>query len=133
MQKFTLAAGFLLILFSAYSQNRLEIKIEKFRNNKGFLMLQLLDENQKVIKEAQERIRNNECLVSFDNLQTGSYAIRYFHDENESGELETNLLGKPVEGYGFSNNVSAKFGPPPFEKWLFVLDEEKKVVLNPVY
>jgi uncharacterized protein (DUF2141 family) len=133
MQKFTLAAGFLLILFSAYSQNRLEIKIEKFRNNKGFLMLQLLDENQKVIKEAQERIRNNECVVSFDNLQTGSYAIRYFHDENESGELETNLLGKPVEGYGFSNNVSAKFGPPPFEKWLFVLDEEKKVVLNPVY
>jgi hypothetical protein len=54
MQKFTLAAGFVLILFSAYSQNRLEIKIEKFRNNKGFLMLQLLDENQKVIKKLRK-------------------------------------------------------------------------------
>ncbi len=26
------------------------------------------------------------------------------HDENDNGKLDTNLVGMPVEGYGFSNN-----------------------------
>lgn len=133
MQKFILAAAMSFIFFTVFSQNRLEIKLEEFRNDKGFLMLQLLNEDQQVLNEAQERIRNNECLVIFENLKTGTYAVRYFHDENESGKLDTNLLGKPVEGYGFSNNVFAKFGPPSFDKWLFTLNEDKKIVLKPVY
>ena len=47
--------------------------------------------------------------------------------------METNLLVKPTEGYGFSNNVIGKFGPPPFEKWLFEVNENKKIVLKPTY
>jgi len=57
--------------------------------------------------------------VSFNNLTPGKYAVRYYHDENMNGNMETNLVGKPTEGYGFSNNIIGKFGPPPFEKWLF--------------
>ena len=26
------------------------------------------------------------------------------HDENDNGKLDTNFMGIPVEGYGFSNN-----------------------------
>ena len=26
------------------------------------------------------------------------------HDENGNGKLDSNLIGMPVEGYGFSNN-----------------------------
>jgi uncharacterized protein (DUF2141 family) len=133
MKKFYLAAVLTLVYFTVFSQNKLEINIEEFRNDKGFLMLQLLDENQKVIKETQVRIKNKVCVVAFENLKAGTYAIRYFHDENESGKMDTNLMGKPVEGYGFSNNVSAKFGPPSFDKWLFILHEEKKLMLKPVY
>jgi len=133
MQKFFLAAVMTFIISTVFSQNRLEIKLEEFRNDKGFLMLQLLDDDQQVLNEAQERIRNNESVVIFENLKAGTYAVRYFHDENESGKLDTNLLGKPIEGYGFSNNVFAKFGPPSFDKWLFILNEDKKLVLKPVY
>jgi uncharacterized protein (DUF2141 family) len=133
MQKLFLAAAMSFIFSTAFPQYRLEIKIEKFRNDTGFLMLQLLDKDQKVLNEAQERIRKMESMVIFENLKAGTYAIRYFHDENESGKLDTNIVGKPVEGYGFSNNVSAKFGPPSFEKWLFVLNEDIKLILKPVY
>jgi len=46
--------------------------------------------------------------------------------------METNMFGKPTEGYGFSNNVTGRFGPPPFEKWLFDLNQDKTIVLKPV-
>src|ERR1035437_1970388 len=45
--------------------------------------------------------------------------------------MDTNLVGKPTEGYGFSNNITGKFGPPPFKKWLFEISGNKKIVLKP--
>ena len=47
--------------------------------------------------------------------------------------METNLIGKPTEGYGFSNNVIGKLVLPPFEKWLFELNGDKKIILKPTY
>jgi len=37
------------------------------------------------------------------------------HDENRDGELATNLMGVPKEGYGFSNDAKASLGAPSFE------------------
>lgn len=50
-----------------------------------------------------------------NDLSPGRYAVTAFHDENDNGELDTNLLGIPTEGYGFGNDASATFGPPKFE------------------
>jgi hypothetical protein len=36
------------------------------------------------------------------------------HGENSNGKLDTNLLGIPTEGYGFSNNATALIGTPSF-------------------
>jgi uncharacterized protein (DUF2141 family) len=78
-------------------------------------------------------IKDKKCVFFLKNLNPGKYAIRYFHDENLNSLMEMNMLGKPTEGYGFSNNVTGKFGPPPFEKWLFDLNENKILLLKPVY
>lgn len=118
---------------NAISQHRLEIEITEFRNDKGLLMLQLFDDNRKIVAQAKENIIDNKSTVTFNELKQGKYGIRFFHDENLSGEMETNMFGKPVEGYGFSNNVTGKFGPPAFEKWLFDFSEDKKITLKPVY
>jgi uncharacterized protein (DUF2141 family) len=37
-------------------------------------------------------------------LPAGSYAVQVLHDENRNGKLDSNFMGIPVEGYGFSNN-----------------------------
>lgn len=42
--------------------------------------------------------------VRFDDVPAGRYALMVIHDENGNGTLDTNLVGMPVEGYGFSNN-----------------------------
>jgi uncharacterized protein (DUF2141 family) len=96
-------------------------------------MLQLFDSTEKVLSEDKKQITDNICTFTIADLKPGKYAVRYYHDENMNGNMETNRLGKPTEGYGFSNNVTGKFGPPPFEKWLFEISGDKKIVLKPTY
>ena len=130
---YLLCLGLILISHLTFSQFKLEIKIIEIRNNDGNIMLQLLDENEKVITQEMSQVKDKTCSFSITNLKQGKYAIRYYHDENLNGEMETSLTGKPAEGYGFSNNVTGPFGPPPFKKWLFELKEDKKIVLKPAY
>jgi len=125
--------GILMISDISFSQFKLNIEIVEIRNNSGNIMLQLFDENEKVISEEKGNINDNKCFFTIENLKTGKYAVRYYHDENMNGKMETNIVGKPTEGYGFSNNVTGKFGPPPFEKWLFEVNGDKKIVLKPTY
>ena len=51
----------------------------------------------------------------------GTYAVALFHDENNDHHLNTNALGIPTEGYGFSNNPTLYFGPPGLDKVRFAL------------
>lgn len=118
---------------SSFSQFRLDIEIRELRNNNGNIMLQLFDSTQKVLTLEKCIIKDNKSSISVPDLSPGKYAVRYYHDENMNGKMETNLVGKPTEGYGFSNNVTGKLGPPPFEKWLFEVNGNKKIVLKPTY
>ena len=77
---------------SSFSQFRLDIEILELRNNNGNIMLQLFDANEKVLTQEQCSIKDNKSCVSIPNLNPGKYAVRYYHDENMNGKLETNLL-----------------------------------------
>ena len=126
---------FILIIFiscNSYSQFKLEVEISGLRNNKGNVMLQLFDSTGKVIVSQMNTIKDNKSVFSLE-VPGGEYGIRYYHDENINGKMETNMVGKPTEGYGFSNNVTGKFGPPPFKKWIFEVTGDKKIKLLPVY
>jgi len=96
-------------------------------------MLQLLDTNQTVVTQIMSEIKDKKCAISIRSITPGKYAIRYFHDENLNGKMETNFIGKPTEGYGFSNNAVGRVGAPPFEKWLFEIKSDTKISLKPTY
>jgi uncharacterized protein (DUF2141 family) len=134
MNRFIMISYLLIMnLNYASSQYLLEIEISGIKSNSGNIMLQLFDENQKVISQEICIITDKKCNINIKDLKPGKYAVRYFHDENLNRVMETNIFGKPTEGYGFSNDVTGKLGPPPFEKWLFELKENKKITLKPVY
>jgi uncharacterized protein (DUF2141 family) len=44
----------------------------------------------------------------------GKYAVKLFHDLDGTGTLTRNFLGIPKEPYAFSNNATARMGPPDF-------------------
>ncbi|NMP30022.1 DUF2141 domain-containing protein [Thalassotalea sp. M1531] len=68
--------------------------------------------------------------VTFNDIETGEYALRFFHDENNNGQLETNLFGLPTEGYGFSNNAKPNFGPVSYDEIKFQVTENEEKVVN---
>jgi len=45
-----------------------------------------------------------QATFRFADLPPGAYAVQVMHDENDNGKLDTNFVGMPIEGYGFSNN-----------------------------
>lgn len=45
----------------------------------------------------------------------GRYAVKAYHDADDDGELDRDLLGAPSEDYGFSRDARGTFGPPDFE------------------
>jgi uncharacterized protein (DUF2141 family) len=126
-------AGLIISSNFAFSQLTLKIKITDLRNNTGKVMLQLFDEKEKIIAQEISDINERECLCTITNLKAGKYAVRFYHDENLNQKMETNIAGKPTEGYGFSNNVTGRFSMPPFEKWIFSLKADTTIVLKTVY
>jgi uncharacterized protein (DUF2141 family) len=68
-------------------------------------------------------------VVTFDQLAPGDHAVKLYHDANDNGELDRNMLGLPSEGYGFSNNVG-RYGPPPFEEARFTVDGATRITVR---
>ena len=111
----------------------LDIEIENLKSNKGNINVLISDESKNEIASATFiKVKGLKAEVSFDSIYPGKYAIQFYHDENQNGKLDMNLIGIPKESYGSSNNVKPILGPPKFEKMLFSLTENKKVIMKPV-
>ena len=68
------------------------------------------------------KVRNTQARCDFEDILPGTYSLTVIHDENMNGKLDTNLLGIPTEGYGFSNDVKALLGAPSFSAASFQYD-----------
>ena len=77
----------------------------------------------------KDSVTGETVRVIFANLEAGDYAVMLFHDANSNGELDSNMLGIPSEGYGFSNNVG-RFGKPDFEEAMFTVTGETAIEIN---
>jgi len=60
------------------------------------------------------KIHNKKALCVFKEVPRGSYGISAFHDEDNDGKLDTNLVGYPVEEYCASNNARNLMSAPSF-------------------
>lgn len=134
MKKILLTFAILCICSAiSFAQYTLSIKISNLRSNNGQIHLFIFDKNQNKLEEVNKKIENNECTITIENLSTGEYAFKYFHDENNNDKVDCNWMGIPKEGYGFSNNARGNFGPPPFEDWIFEMNDHKKKICIPTY
>ncbi len=72
--------------------------------------------------------------ATFDNLPPGDYAVAAYHDENGNSSFDTNFLGLPTEGYGFSNDAPVVLGPPSFDDAAVeVRDDNSETEISIVY
>jgi uncharacterized protein (DUF2141 family) len=60
-------------------------------------------------------ITGRQQRLVFDRVPAGPFAVAVYHDEDADGEMDKGMFGMPAEGYGFSRDAAAQFGPPSFE------------------
>jgi uncharacterized protein (DUF2141 family) len=105
----------------------IHVKILNIRNSTGTVACALFESpdgfpydylrmatNVMVIK-----IRKDQARCDFEDIPPGTYAMAVIHDENMNGMLDTNWLGIPTEGYGFSNDAKGLVGAPTFSAACF--------------
>jgi uncharacterized protein (DUF2141 family) len=61
-------------------------------------------------------------------LPPGTYALAVYHDANANHAFDRNLLGRPTEAFGFSNDAPVHFALPPFDKVRFGLPPEGRTL-----
>ncbi|MDF1736451.1 MAG: DUF2141 domain-containing protein [Minwuia sp.] len=128
-----LAAALLALPATVASAGELAIAVENIGNSEGHLRVALYREGSQFLKQGQEEaatFRNaapGTMVFAFPDLAAGRYGIAVFHDANANGELDSNLLGIPTEGIGFSNAAKANFGPPTFADVAVTVPDEGTV------
>jgi uncharacterized protein (DUF2141 family) len=124
---------FLAPLTFLNGQSSITVEIVNLESNKGFVIVDLLDKNEKPVMDTACQIVDHKCTIVFEDLKNDNYAIRYIHDENDNDEFDTNFVGIPKEGFGFSNDAFGKFGPKDFSEWLFDVSGDTKIKMSVRY
>jgi uncharacterized protein (DUF2141 family) len=118
----------------------LTVTIKKVKDAKGTVRVGLfsLKDRWPVVKDASlganAKARKGTLKVSISGVKAGTWAVALFHDEDDDGEIDKSFIGIPTEGYGFSRDASATFGPPDFEDAAFkVADKPVHQAVTMVY
>jgi uncharacterized protein (DUF2141 family) len=108
----------------------IHVEILNIRNSTGTVACALFESQEgfpnEFLKFATNimiiKIRKSRARCDFEDIPPGTYVMAVVHDENMNGKLDTNWIGFPNEGYGFSNNAKALLGAPSFSDASFKYD-----------
>jgi uncharacterized protein (DUF2141 family) len=122
------------VLLSLAQAADLTVTIAGLRSTAGVVRLSVYNRAETFL-EASGRIArhkasvtSNPMQVTFVGLDPGTYAISVVHDENNDGKLNRNVLGIPLEGYGFSNDAPVILGPPSFAQAAVPVGQENTTI-----
>lgn len=107
----------------AAADGTLRVEVLNIQNDQGQIGCSLFvkpdgfpSDAKKALKAMFVNPKNKKATCTFSGIKPGTYAVSIMHDLDKSGDLETNLVGRPKEPWGVSNDAPAeRFGPPKFE------------------
>jgi uncharacterized protein (DUF2141 family) len=115
----------LLLSVSPAGTVPLAVHVTGIDSPRGSLMLALFDSPDAFdagadpVRRASLPVAEGSVTWVVKDLPEGDYALKAYHDRDDSGALERNGFGAPKEPYGFSNDARGRFGPPSWEKARF--------------
>jgi uncharacterized protein (DUF2141 family) len=129
----TIITLFICSLISAQNVN-LTVSVSGLKNNTGMVRVGLYNSDgtflKTIYKSVASKIKNNEATVTFEGIPAGEYAISTYHDENNNGKLDKNMMGIPSEDYAASNNAKGFMGPPAYKDAKFVVSKDSKIEIT---
>jgi len=123
----------LLAILLAAGQARaadITVRIEGLHSAKGNVLIALFDkpddfpDGDHSIRHMKVPASAQPITVVFRDLPPGTYAVGAYHDENANGQLDTNFIGYPDEGYALSRGVRAIISRPRFMDAAFTVGAE---------
>ncbi len=102
-----------------------QVRIAIYNSEKDYMKKSFKVKSAKAVKGTVELV--------IDNLPAGTYGISVMHDANSNEKLDSNMIGIPKEGFGFSNNAKGTFGPPGFEKTKMDFSSSKQISIALTY
>jgi uncharacterized protein (DUF2141 family) len=133
MKKFSCMV--LLAASASASAATVQVKIEGVRSDKGVVQVALCDEAgypKDCRLTATGPARAGTVTVEVPNVPGGTWAVLAYHDENSNKKLDANFVGKPTEGYGFSNGATAMFSVPKFKEAAITVGEGTALATVPL-
>lgn len=124
----------LMLLSLQVKAAELKVNIGDIAAGKGHVLVAIYTGNENYLNDTSTQalrvkaINKNESVV-FKDLTDGEYAIKLFQDENDNNKLDTNMMGIPKEGYGFSNNVGM-FGQPKYTEAKFIVKDNTEISID---
>lgn len=116
---------------STYS---LTVEVKEADSNEGKMLIAVYNNESdfldKTYMGTKSDISNNGCVVTFENIPEGTYAVSIFHDENDNDKLDSNFIGIPKEDYGCSNDAKGFMGPPKWKDAKFELKSDKTITIT---
>lgn len=113
--------GTLILDLNNIEQPDGSIHIAIFDKARGFL-----NNNYEIFSKIVEVKGQDQIKIDIPAFEFGKYAIAVYHDLNANQRLDINMLGVPLEPFGFSNNVQVKFRKPKFEEVCIDFAPEKE-------
>ncbi len=87
------------------------VRVAVFNKSEGFL-----DTDKACFLKVVEAGKSQSVDITFPDAPAGYYAVSCYHDVNNNGKLDKNMLGVPTEPYGFSNQTRPKFRAPYWDE-----------------
>ncbi len=102
------------------------LKVTGLRSEKGRVTIAVFNSSgtwlgEHPVYSSTIKVDGQSVTWRLNDVPYGDYGIAVFHDENKNGKMDKNLLGMPLEPYGFSNNLRVTFRAPKWEKGKFAV------------
>jgi uncharacterized protein (DUF2141 family) len=97
----------------------LVIHVANVKSDQGQVRVALYDTADAFLKRparaAEVRADKAGTTLVFRDVAPGEYGFAVYHDANDNGRMDRNLLGIPTEPIAFSNDAQGRMGPPAFD------------------
>lgn len=113
----------------------LTVTVNNIKTHQGQIICNLFKPGDDLLHEPSMQKKTpltsaKDMTVTFADLAYGHYVVFAFHDKNNNGTLDHNLIGMQNEPMGYSNNWNFGLftGMPNFEKTEFYFSEKNNAI-----
>ncbi|HLV40783.1 MAG TPA: DUF2141 domain-containing protein [Brumimicrobium sp.] len=131
------------ILFSAFSSYYqqtetvdITVVVTNITTLEGSIELGVFNTSKSFLNKGEEyrtysqKATNNTLTFHLKGLKKDDYAISLYQDINSDGKCNLNVLLRPSEPYGFSNNIKLKLFKPSFDDCKLTADKNMVIKIK---